>query len=57
MWILQMHRDELSLSFPKAAQATDTQLFKISNTEKLPDDLPFRNTYLPYLRLFRYHVK
>lgn len=57
MWILQLHRDELTLSFPQAAQATDAQLFKIANTEKLLDDLPFRNTYLPYLRLFRYHVK
>ncbi len=57
LWILQLHRDELALSFPKAAQATDAQLCKIANTEKLPDALPFRSTYLPYLRLFRYHVK
>lgn len=55
-WILQLHRDELRRRCPNLAQATDSQLREIAETEVLPDDLPARETYLPYLRAFQSHV-
>ena len=51
-WILQLHRDELHRRNPHQKQATNAQLREISETMQLPDNLPGRETYFPYLRAF-----
>lgn len=56
LWILQLHRDELHRRIPNQAQATDAQLRKIAATMQLPDNLPGRETYLPYLRAFQAQI-
>lgn len=52
-WILQLHRDELRRRYPHQVQATDDELRHIAQTGALPDNLPARETYLPYLRAFQ----
>lgn len=49
---LQLHRDELHRRNPHQKQATNAQLREISETMQLPDNLPGRETYFPYLRAF-----
>ena len=51
-WILQLHRDELHRRNPHQKQATNAQLREIAETMQLPDNLPGRETYFPYLRAF-----
>lgn len=51
-WILQLHRDELHRRNPHQEQATNAQLREIAETMQLPDNLPGRETYFPYLRAF-----
>lgn len=54
-WILQLHRDELHRRNPHQEQATNAQLREIAETMQLPDNLPGRETYFPYLRAFQSH--
>ena len=54
-WILQLHRDELHRRNPHQKQATNAQLREIAETMQLPDNLPGRETYFPYLRAFQSH--
>ena len=54
-WILQLHRDELHRRNPHQKQATNAQLREIAETMQLPDNLPGRETYFPYLRTFQSH--
>lgn len=51
-WILQLHRDELHRRNPHQKQATNAQLREIAETMQLPENLPGRETYFPYLRAF-----
>ena len=51
-WILQLHRDELHRRNPHQEQATNAQLREIAETMQLPENLPGRETYFPYLRAF-----
>lgn len=52
---LQLHRDELHRRNPHQEQATNAQLREIAETMQLPDNLPGRETYFPYLRAFQSH--
>lgn len=54
-WILQLHRDELHRRNPHQEQATNAQLREIAETMQLPDNLPGRETYFPYLHAFQSH--
>ena len=53
--ILQLHRDELHRRNPHQEQATNAQLREIAETMQLPDNLPGRETYFPYLHAFQSH--
>lgn len=53
-WILQLHRNEVERYHPELPHTDDKVLAQMARTLCLPDSLPARESYRPYLYLFRH---